>query len=577
MTELAELAERPAVRPTGPRDAARADYSGNWAWLIMPGLVLLAAGYFYPVVAIFTKSFTQPLSVGESAFYDYTWLFHGSINAQVLLRTLENAAEVSGICLLLGYPYAYVMTLVRRRYRYLMIGTVLIPFWTSATVRNYAWLILLQSHGALNFALTKLGLPTVSILGTPTAVLVGECYVMLPFMVLPLYTVMEGINRRLLDAAGSLGASPRTAFFTIFLPLSFSGIAGGVLIVFMQALGFYLTPAILGSVGNSMMLPQLIVTQVQTLLDWGKGGSLSILLLGAVLVVVALASVGSRRTRLVSAAGGELSLSAVDRAGSAPGRWPLKVVAAVIGVALVVPTLIVFPMALTNRASFQFPPPGWSFRWFQGFFTSSTWLSSLGHSFIIAVVSAVLATTIGTAAALGLARGRVFGRKIAFGLLVSPMVIPTVIVAVGVYLIALKFHLVSTYPGFVITYTCLGIPFALIPVYARLQSYDTRLDQAAASLGSSRWETFWSVTFPLILPGILSGALFAFVTAFDETVIALFLVGPSLQVFPVTIFEGVLDTIDPTVAAASSLLLIFTTLIFVTAGIVTVRRTTRGT
>ena len=184
---------------------------------------------------------------------------------------------------------------------------------------------------------------------------------------------------------------------------------------------------------------------------------------------------------------------------------------------------------------------------------------------------------LGTAAALGLARSRVFGRRLAFGVLVAPIVIPTVIVAVGVYLIALKYHLVSTYTGFIITYTCLGLPFVLIPVYARLQSYDDRLDLASASLGSTRWQTFWSVTFPLILPGILSGALFAFITAFDETVIALFLVGPSLKTFPVAIFEGVLDTIDPTVAAASSMLLIFTTLIFVTAGIITVRRTTRDT
>jgi putative spermidine/putrescine transport system permease protein len=574
---VTQLATRSAVPHQEPRTGAtRTGYSRNWAWLIVPGLVLLAAGYLYPVISIFVKAFTEPRAAGESTFFDFTWLFQGSTNVQVLLRTLENAAEVSGICLLLGYPYAYVMTIVPRRWRFLMIGAVLIPFWTSATVRNYAWLILLQNHGAINYILNGVKLPTVSIIGTPAAVLVGECYVMVPFMVLPLYTVMEGINRRLLDAAGTLGASPRASFFNIYLPMSFSGVVGGVLIVFMQALGFYLTPAILGSVGSTL-LPQLIVTQVETLLDFGKGGSLSLLLLGAVLVVFGLASLPARRTSLIGASGGELSLSAVDRTKAASGRWTLKIISAVIGLALVLPTLIVFPMALTSQASFQFPPPGWSLHWFKGFFTSSTWLGSLEHSFIISIVAAILATVLGTAAALGLARSRVFGRRLAFGVLIAPMVIPTVIVAIGVYLVALKLHLVSTYTGFVITYTCLGIPFVLIPVYARLQSYDDRLDLASASLGSTRWQTFKSITFPLILPGILTGALFAFVTAFDETVIALFLVGPSLQTFPVTIFEGVLDTIDPTVAAASSMLLIFTTLIFVTAGIITVRRTSRAT
>ncbi|HEY3924860.1 MAG TPA: ABC transporter permease subunit, partial [Acidothermaceae bacterium] len=430
-------------------------------------------------------------------------------------------------------------------------------------------------HGAVNYALHKTGLPSVNILGTTTAVLIGECYVMLPFMILPLYTVMSGINRRLLDAAGSLGANGRTSFFNVYLPLSVSGVAGGVLIVFLQALGFYLTPAILGSVGNSLMLPQLIVTQVDTLLDWGKGGALSLLLIGTVLVVLGLAALTGRRIGVSASAGGELSLSTVDRAKAVPGRWVLKTFSWILGIAMVVPTLIVFPMALTNVSSFQFPPPGWSLQWYRSFFASHMWLSALSNSLVISVATAVFATVIGTAAALGVARGRL-GRKIALPVLIAPMIVPTVITAVGVYLVALKFHLVSSFTGFIIVYTCLAIPFVLIPVYARLNSYDNRLDWAAASLGSNRWQTFWHITLPLIMPGVLSGALFAFITAFDETVIAIFLVGPSLHTFPIVIFEGVTDTIDPTVAAASSMLLIFTSVLFVLAGVATVRRANRG-
>ena len=447
---VTQLQTRSVAPPQGPRTRA----SNNWAWLVVPGVLLLAAGYFYPVFAIFVRSITQPRSQGLGTFSDFSWLFHSHTNVEVLIRTLVNAIEVSAICLALGYPYAYAMTIVSSRYRLLMIGVVLVPFWTSATVRNYAWLILLQNHGAVNYGLHKMGLPSVNILGTTTAVLIGECYVMLPFMILPLYTVMSGINRRLLDAAESLGANGRTSFFNVYLPLSLSGVAGGVLIVFLQALGFYLTPAILGSVGNSLMLPQLIVTQVDTLLDWGKGGALSLLLIGTVLVVLGLAALTGRRIGVSAAAGGELSLSTVDRAKAVPGRWVLKTFSWILGIAMVVPTLIVFPMALTNVSSFQFPPPGWSLQWYRSFFASHMWLSALSNSLVISIATAVFATVIGTAAALGVARGRL-GRKVALPVLIAPMIVPTVITAVGVYLVALKFHLVSSFTGFIIVYTCL--------------------------------------------------------------------------------------------------------------------------
>jgi putative spermidine/putrescine transport system permease protein len=152
------------------------------------------------------------------------------------------------------------------------------------------------------------------------------------------------------------------------------------------------------------------------------------------------------------------------------------------------------------------------------------------------------------------------------------MIVPTVIAAVGIYLVALNAHWVGTFQGFILAHTCLALPLVLISVSASLQSYNAQMDWAAASLGASPWATLRQVTLPLIAPGMFAGAVFAFVTSFDETVVALFLVGPSLRTLPVVMYEGVLETIDPKVAAASTLLFILTTVLLLLVWLVAFRR-----
>ncbi|HEX8969289.1 MAG TPA: ABC transporter permease [Chloroflexota bacterium] len=253
---------------------------------------------------------------------------------------------------------------------------------------------------------------------------------------------------------------------------------------------------------------------------------------------------------------------------------PVQVLSVLVGIALVSPTLIVLPMSLTSIDSFKFPPPGWSTQWYVSLATSQTWRGALLNSVVIACVVALLATGLGTAAALALARGRPPVRGFLNAILISPLIVPTVIAAVGMYLVALNTHIVGTFAGFVLAHTCLAIPLVVISVAASLQSYDTRMDWAAASLGATPWGTFRSVTLPLIAPGMFSGAVFAFVSSFDETVVALFLVGPSLRTLPVLIYEGVLETIDPRVAAASTLLFMLTTLLLVLVWLLAFRRPT---
>jgi putative spermidine/putrescine transport system permease protein len=192
-------------------------------------------------------------------------------------------------CLLFAYPYAYAMTVVSPRWRAVLTAVVLLPFWTSLMARTFSWVVLLQQGGPVNTVLSAVGLGDVRLAGSATGVTIAMAQVMLPFMVLPLYSTMSGVDRRLLPAALSLGAKPVVAFFRVSLPLTLPGIAAGTTLVAILCLGFYVTPALLGSPKESM-IAQLISVKVQEVLDFGAGGALSLLLLIVTLVLLGLVS-----------------------------------------------------------------------------------------------------------------------------------------------------------------------------------------------------------------------------------------------------------------------------------------------
>jgi putative spermidine/putrescine transport system permease protein len=204
------------------------------------------------------------------------------------------------ICALFAYPYAYLMTLSTPRVRRLLLVLVLLPFWTSLMVRTYAWLVLLQDAGPIRALLDAVGLQGVGLIRTTTGVLIGMAQILLPFMVLPLYNNLQKIDRSHLLAAQSLGATPRRAFWRAYFPQSVPGLFAGSLLVFILALGFFVTPAILGSPQNSMM-SQLIVRQVSERLDWASSGAMAVILVVMTMICLALAS---RFVRVQRAFGG---------------------------------------------------------------------------------------------------------------------------------------------------------------------------------------------------------------------------------------------------------------------------------
>jgi putative spermidine/putrescine transport system permease protein len=228
---------------------------------------------------------------------------------------------------------------------------------------------------------------------------------------------------------------------------------------------------------------------------------------------------------------------------------------------LILPILIIVPLSFSSGTFLTFPLPGLSLRWYHEFFTSAPWQLSLRNSLIVAGATTALATVLGTLAALGLTRARLPGQSLLMGLIVSPMVVPLVIVAVGVYFAYAPFGLTSSLVGLTLAHTALAAPFVVITVSATLQGFDPNQARAGASLGASPVVVFRRIIMPLILPGVISGALFAFVTSFDEVVVALFLTGPAERTLPRQMFNGIRENISPVIAAAATFVILISVLL----------------
>lgn len=268
-------------------------------------------------------------------------------------------------------------------------------------------------------------------------------------------------------------------------------------------------------------------------------------------------------------------MSAVSRGRTPWSRRALWAFGVLAGLWLVAPTLVVIPLAFTGQQSLVFPPRSWSLRWFGNFFADPTWIGGLLNSLQVAALTAVVATVFGTMAAFALSRTRFRGKAAAGALVVSPMVVPAVVFGVGIYAIFLKLHLVGTFLGFTLAHTALALPFVIVPVSSVLAGFDTNLERAAAICGATRLRTFLQVTMPVVAPGVLSGFMFAFVTSFDEVVVSMFVSSPYLQTLPVKMYASVLRDVDPTIAAAATLIIVITSTLIGAALLITARRSRR--
>lgn len=232
---------------------------------------------------------------------------------------------------------------------------------------------------------------------------------------------------------------------------------------------------------------------------------------------------------------------------------------------LTAPIVIIAILSFNDTAYIQFPPAKWSLRWYRNFFESRQWIEPTLLSLRVAAIVALAATVLGTLAAIGLVRGRFPGRKALEFFFVSPMVVPSIVLAIGLYLLLAPAKLVATPTALVLAHTVVAAPLVIVIVGAALRTTDPALDLAARSLGAGYWRSLWHVTLPGILPAIASAAVFAFLTSFDEVILAIFLGGPSATTLPKRMWEGIKYEIDPTLTAVSTLLVLLPVAMMATA------------
>lgn len=275
------------------RSQKKSFVSLKWLLVAVP-LGYLLVVFYYAVVNIFKLSVSNDngftLEYLAAAFTNPTYL-------NVLFVTIKTAIAVTAVSLILGYPIAYALVVFRKNWQRITLSVIVISLWISLLARTYSWVLVLQKDGVVNRLLQVSGLRAepLDLLYSFLAVVIGMVHILIPFMVLNIFPVLQGIDLRLMDAAKNLGSTPASAFYRVFLPLSLPGIVSGSVIVFVNSLGYFVTPALLGG-RNDMLISQLIELNVNTTFDWNFAAALSVMLLIAALCVLGL---GRLLTRLV--------------------------------------------------------------------------------------------------------------------------------------------------------------------------------------------------------------------------------------------------------------------------------------
>lgn len=245
-------------------------------------------------------------------------------------------------------------------------------------------------------------------------------------------------------------------------------------------------------------------------------------------------------------------------------HYVFRILVGIVFIYLVFPILTIIPLSFNAGEFLHYPLQGLSLRWYHDVIDSGQWVVALKNSLIVGTCSMILATVLGTAAAIGINRTNFPGKSILVALLISPMMIPLVITALALYLFYAKIGLNDSYAGIILAHTILGLPFVLITVSATLQGFDYSLMNAGASLGAAPLRVFFRIVMPLIMPGIVSGAMFAFATSLDEVVVVLFIAGPDHRTLPLQMFSGIREHLSPTILAVATMLIMFAGLLMLT-------------
>lgn len=484
---------------------------------------------------------------------------------------------------------------------------------------SYPWVA-----DVLNFLSIELPL---DILNTERAVLIGLVYGFLPFMVLPIYAAVERFNFQMVEAAHDLGANDWSAFLRIVFPLTLPGVVAGWILVFIPSIGAFVTPALLGGT-QGFMIGNLITRQFRDNGgSWPLGSAASIVIMAIVMIALliyqryARDDVGTRGThpisRRLSAISAWISDTLLENLIRLPSqifqlsqRWKIRRDMAIrwigkIGLAfnpIFSYVFLWFPIVILVMYSFNDSRrsggswQGFTTRWYENIvegvrgtgsqFSTEQMLDSVQTSLTVAVIATLLATILGTMVSLALERYRFRGKNPLDALLYLPVVIPDITMGISLLVFfKIAFDAIESlsgdrpFPGttnVIIAHIAFNISFVAIVVRARLTDMNPRLEEAARDLGANEWRTFWRVTYPLLLPGILAGALLAFTLSLDDFVVTFFVGGGTVTTLTVYVWGLVRRSVPPEINAISTLMILASTLLIVLSLILQGRNAAQG-
>jgi ABC-type spermidine/putrescine transport system permease subunit I len=514
----------------------------SWRQLVLLGPLVAYLGIFfvYPLSTTLIQSLFDPDLTAEH----YLAIVKHPVYIRVFWNTLKISTVVTLLCILLGYPVAYYLSDSKTTWATILLIAVLLPFWISVLVRTYSWMIILGRYGVVNDLLTYLGLidKPLRLMYNRLGVYVGMVYVMLPYAILPMLSVMQGIDRNLVRAADNLGSSPWRSFRHVFLPLSLPGVGAGLLLTFIRCSGFFVTPALMGGTRDTM-ISMSIQTQLEEVANWGFASALSVLLLIIVLILFLVYNRylgldilwgGAMKRRFAISQKGlnkdnppkpgilarlfhsllndkrraeweafiwQIQDNLIQLIGKRPRSYlkalrdvhwnsiGLVVLCVVVFMFLILPVCIVVPIAFSNDVYLNFPPQKWGLGLLKSYFSSNTWLTATLNSFKVAIPVMFLATFLGTLASLSLVRGKYRGKQYWYALILSPIIVPVIISAISIYFFFAKLKLIGTIQGLVLAHTVLAVPYVVIVMTSTLKGFDERLEQASMNLGAGRVRT----------------------------------------------------------------------------------------
>ena len=523
--------------------------------LVLPAMLLLLAFFVLPLLDNGMRSITDEHGAG------FTLARYGRMSSLlhlVYLRSIAYTLSLSGvvtfICILVGYPVAYYLVRYAGRCSSLVVFLLIAPLLTSIIMRTSGWQVLFARRGLINTLLVKdFGLldQPLKILDTPGIVVAALVHVLVPFMVLSIASVLQGVDRRLEESAQLLGAGRLRTFFEVTLPLSLDGIGTGSILVFMIANGSFVTLVLLG--GGLQTLPLLIYEQFNTTRDFAMASTMSTVLLVVALVCLFL------QLRMVRRGGAdEARLARIDTRVRA--RLPVSHgLVCLFFLFMTLPIAIVVVASFTDASFVAFPIDKWSLRWFRRVFEYQPYLESARVSFEIAFgATAISAKALGSDAS-GLACSTSAWASAAMTYLLSPLSMPMIVIGFAALFFLSRIGIGVSFTALLIAHSTVCLPCDGTDGHAVLyRGTDSEgLEEAAALLGANPLQVFWHVILPLIRPGVVAGSLFSFLVSFDNLPISYFFGSPDTLTLPVVMLSYMEHQFDPSIAALSTLQLLF--------------------